>query len=1029
MGAIPNDANPDNSNSTIATNTEDNANGQNNLNGLNPNENVEKYIEPKLIWIDKNVNEGENIYNQERLGNIISPIKVFNSLEDGLKEIKKIKLKKIILILTARMFDDFIKIFEEEKKNIFCCLNIIIFTREERIPKIEEICNKSKIISSGYLFNKTNIFFDIVKILDFIKKENEKRKTYTQQFETIDETNRIYYDENIDNFEKIRNFEELILPIYFHRSIAPITFEEIHNFNYYLLTSFGKENEKIKDIISQFENIPEMTNEIICKYWAYVYTLEKGKFYQVLNSGLRKKKYKLFLPFIKMMYEGIKNSVFPTINNEKLYSGGIISNNELEKLRKNLEMNNNNINIESNNDIIPNYANNYCSLSIDGEISINKNINNNNKCLYQKNTGNISNDNNLPKVIYYIRAFKSFSKAKKKAETFISKSTTDSTGLLFVILTDDKNEIEDKFMSNAYIKEFSEYKHEEEVLFFPFSSFEVVKIKDKEEENGNKYVKIYLRYLGRYKSFIEEKKSKQTILNDVPISQFGRDISEMGLIKYKFSKYWRVKEEITLKENVSCLLIFGNDKLLIPINNKLILLDIKNDKILISSIISDSRINDLLKINENEFICSSGDGTIKFVQITIDFSGFIILKNIKIHSKEIIQTIKLKEDKLFASCSKDLSIKIWECDFKNRNSKELIRNTINSSIEVLSIFELPNGEIIYISKNGRLVFLELKNGEYFLIEAINGIKNGLHNSIFLVNNDTILVGTKRNVFLIDINKRKKIKSFALNYSSNSIRYVDGNIFLGVKQNIFSCVLFQYIIDKKNGQINLECIGKGRDLCHNISFIDSLGQKFLVTCIKENFIKIWEEIEEKPNLLLVENNPDYEFEDGYESEKENDNIYMDKKFNMTMNSDNYNFLKDNKNSIQYNNYDDNLGYFTKYNMNQKTKKYKNEEKKPELIYTNMKKIKSLDENPGKDSEKDINITFRFLEGGIILSLPFDKEMTVEQLIQSFLDKQNKDNKSSNMYAFLFGGKILEIDDQTKIKDKFVNNSIILVLKKN
>ena len=129
MGAIPNDANPDNSNSTIATNTEDNANGQNNLNGLNPNENVEKYIEPKLIWIDKNVNEGENIFNQERLGTIISPIKVFNSLEDGLKEIKKIKLKKIILILTARMFDDFIKIFEEEKKNIFFCLNIIIFIR------------------------------------------------------------------------------------------------------------------------------------------------------------------------------------------------------------------------------------------------------------------------------------------------------------------------------------------------------------------------------------------------------------------------------------------------------------------------------------------------------------------------------------------------------------------------------------------------------------------------------------------------------------------------------------------------------------------------------------------------------------------------------------------------------------------------------------------------------------------------------------------------------------------------------------
>ena len=165
-----------------------------------------------------------------------------------------------------------------------------------------------------------------------------------------------------------------------------------------------------------------------------------------------------------------------------------------------------------------------------------------------------NNENKLPKVMYYIKAFKSFSKKEKKAKTFIGKSKKDLTGLLFIILTDEKKEIEDEFISNAYIKEFSNFEKEEEVIFFPFSSFEVVKIKDKEEENGNKYVKIYLRYLGRYKSFIEEKKSKQTILNDVPISQFGRDISEMGLIKYKFSKYWRVKEEIKLKENVSCLL-------------------------------------------------------------------------------------------------------------------------------------------------------------------------------------------------------------------------------------------------------------------------------------------------------------------------------------------------------------------------------------------------------------------------------------------------------------------------------------------
>ena len=56
-------------------------------------------------------------------------------------------------------------------------------------------------------------------------------------------------------------------------------------------------------------------------------------FYPILNAGLRDKNYKIFLPFIKMMYEGIKRKVFKTVKNEKLYSGGIISNKELQKIK------------------------------------------------------------------------------------------------------------------------------------------------------------------------------------------------------------------------------------------------------------------------------------------------------------------------------------------------------------------------------------------------------------------------------------------------------------------------------------------------------------------------------------------------------------------------------------------------------------------------------------------------------------------------------------------------------------------------
>ena len=108
--------------------------------------------------------------------------------------------------------------------------------------------------------------------------------------------------------------KQFILPIYFHKLIEPITREEIHNFNYYLNSVEGE----IKKKITQLENIAEMPIEIICKYWAYIYTLEEGKFYSALNEGLKKKRFKLFLPFIKMMYEGVRKKVFPTVTNEKL---------------------------------------------------------------------------------------------------------------------------------------------------------------------------------------------------------------------------------------------------------------------------------------------------------------------------------------------------------------------------------------------------------------------------------------------------------------------------------------------------------------------------------------------------------------------------------------------------------------------------------------------------------------------------------------------------------------------------------------
>ena len=784
-------------------------------NNTNSTKNTENNVDPDLIWIDYNINNEENTLYQQQLNKILS-FKGFTTIIDGINEIKKIKFKKVMLMLTSRIFYDFIPLFETEKNQIFCCLNVIVFTKTEKIQEIEKFCEER--ISSGYLFDTTNIFDDFEKIKDFIKKVQKKHIKFTENLDIIHKDNQIYFDQKIDNFEKINNYEELILPIYFHQSIEPITREEIRNFNYFLLTLYDGKNETIKNLIDQFDNIPDMPIEIICKYWAYIYSLEgkirKQNFYYILNAGLREKYYKLFLPFIKMMYEGLKRKVFLPVKNQELYSGGVISNKELQKIKDNLNNN--------------------------------------------------SNNNNLPKVIYYIRAFKSFSKKKEVSEGFINKSSKDSTGLLFIVLANENNNnIEDEFVSNAYIKEFSAFgDKEDEVLFFPFSSFEVVNIEDNVTDT-KKYVIISLKYLGRYKRYIEENKSSEIIMRDIPISQFGRDITEIGLINYKFSKYWKVEKEIITNGKANSIIVINKNKILFSLGNQLNLYDLQNNQN-IHNIFFTKEINDLNQINENTIFLSSKDKTIKVIKLTDNLSNINVVKSLEFHSAEVNQTIKLIKKNHYASCSKDKTIKLWIYNSENNDSE--IKHIISDNYEVLTIYELPTSNIISISKDEFLTFWGDTNNSILPI-SLKGFKNPLHNCIFLLSEVTILIGTKKELFVIDINRKQKIKRFTLNYNACSIHYINGNIFLGLKNSKDSCLLFEYIIDKKYGEMSLECIGKGIDLFSEISFITSLDDKTMITCNKPKNIKIWKETENKPNLLLFNNLPSSNLAEGYESEKE------------------------------------------------------------------------------------------------------------------------------------------------------------------
>ena len=141
-------------------------------------------------------------------------------------------------------------------------------------------------------------------------------------------------------------------------------------------------------------------------------------------------------------------------------------------------------------------------------------------------------------MLVYSRCFLSFSKNRNKAINFLKKGNNYLVPVMFIINT---SQLKESFSSNADIEQFSIY-NEEEVLFFPFSSFIVEKKIEMGIFNEISTKIVYLNYLGKYREEIVEKICS---LNDDNIksllsqnSKFIKDISLRKLnedkSKYKF---------------------------------------------------------------------------------------------------------------------------------------------------------------------------------------------------------------------------------------------------------------------------------------------------------------------------------------------------------------------------------------------------------------------------------------------------------------------------------------------------------------
>ena len=390
-----------------------------------------------LIWIEQNINS-EISQNIKELSDLcFTKAKAVNNILEALTELKKIKFEDSIIIIELDLYIQFIKEFNKIITDIYTIPIIVIFNQLNK--KINFNLNQDYNIINNPYYSYGGIKTSFKDIKNFILNSNNKDITS----EKIDVGSFV--------FEYIDSKEKLILPLLFKCLIESSTREKIDEFTKLLYNKYSSENKSIKLLLNKIKSIPNIPIELLSKYYSRIYTIESS-FYRDLNKDLRNNQKDNYLPFIKVLYEGVKLGSLSLASNNNLYRGSLISNYEIILIK------------------------NYLKNKIPG----------------------------LPGAIVFSKVFLSFTKVKLIAEKFLNsgKKSDNLSKVLFILEKDDN--IDYSLSTHSDLENVSFFPDEKEVLFFPFSSFEIKEIKTSITNNENIYI-INLLYLGKYiKEFKEE---------------------------------------------------------------------------------------------------------------------------------------------------------------------------------------------------------------------------------------------------------------------------------------------------------------------------------------------------------------------------------------------------------------------------------------------------------------------------------------------------------------------------------------------
>ena len=252
----------------------------------------------------------------------------FENIDKAIEYIKSIRFYSTIIIVSGSCFVDFVKKFHKNIKYIYIMPKIIRFTLKHKNFELPKELNEEGL---DVFYKCEGIQTDFIKIKEFIEKKQEEIWNYPN-------TNQIHPDKPFDPkliFEQVKQREELILPGLFNKTVLQKPRHESNNiFNEYLCRKYVNDNN-YTSILSQIVGVKNIPTELLCKYYARIYTID-GKFFSDMKKDLLEgdeENFKNYKPFIKTLYEGCERGALKTFIKDNLYSAQFISEDEVKRLQ------------------------------------------------------------------------------------------------------------------------------------------------------------------------------------------------------------------------------------------------------------------------------------------------------------------------------------------------------------------------------------------------------------------------------------------------------------------------------------------------------------------------------------------------------------------------------------------------------------------------------------------------------------------------------------------------------------------------